>query len=112
LAGPSERRGKKGDKMTRQKYSAKFKFDRIIESLQRGSVAEVARQYGFRANLLSKWRKEFFEIGPKLFETRPDKKAQQMEKKIKKLEQMIGKKEVELDLLKNFSDFYGSGNGS
>lgn len=98
--------------MTRQKYSPKFKFDRIIENLQKGSVAGVARQYGFRANLLSKWRKEFFEMGPKLFEVRPDRKAQRMDKKIGKLEQMIGKKEVELDLLKNYSDFYESGNES
>lgn len=98
--------------MKRKKYSSKFKFDRIIESLQRGSVAEVARQYGFRANLLSKWRKEFFVMGPKIFETRPDRKAQQQEKKIKKLEQMIGKKEVELDLLKIFQTFTGQEMGA
>ncbi len=42
--------------MQRQKYTAKFKFDRVVESLQKDNVAEVARSYGFGTNLLSKWR--------------------------------------------------------
>ena len=50
--------------------------------------------------------------GYHVFETTPDKEKEKTNKKIAKLEQMIGKKEVELNLLKNFSDFYESENGS
>ena len=98
--------------MKRGKYTARFKFDRVIESLQKDSLSEVARQYGFGVNLLSKWRSEFLKGGDCFFETKPDKEILQLRKKLSQLEQMVGRKEVELNLLKNFSDFYESPNGS
>jgi len=42
--------------MQKAKYTAKFKFDRVIESIRLNSLSQVARQYGFGVNLLSKWR--------------------------------------------------------
>ena len=97
--------------MAKSKYTAKFKFDRVIESLKKGSVSEVARSYGVRANLLSKWRSEFLERGAEVFENKPDKNITKLQKRIAKLEQLLGKKEVELALIKNFSDFYESHGG-
>ncbi len=97
--------------MTKTKYTAKFKFDRVIESLKKDSISEIARQYGFGANLLSKWRSDFLQRGHKLFEDKPDQDINRLQKKIGQLEQMVGKKEVELNLIKNFADFYQSQNG-
>jgi len=48
------------------------------------------------------------ERGYRIFETSPDQELGGLKKQIAKLEQMVGKKEVELNLLKNFSDFYSS----
>jgi hypothetical protein len=48
------------------------------------------------------------EKGKQVFETDTDKEKEDLKKKVAKLEQIIGKKEVELNLLKNFSDFYES----
>ena len=39
--------------MKRTKYTARFKFDRVIESIQKNSLSEVARPYGLGVNLLS-----------------------------------------------------------
>jgi len=97
--------------MKRSKYTSKFKFDRVVESLKKDSVSEIARQYGFGANLLSKWRMDFLSKGQVIFEDKPDQDIIKLQKRVRQLEQIIGKKEVELNLIKNFADFYQSQNG-
>jgi len=97
--------------MGRTKYTPRFKFDRVVESLKKGNVSEVARTYGFGANLLSKWRAEFLEKGHTVFETKPDADVVKLKKRVKHLEQLLGKKEVELALIRNFADFYESHGG-
>lgn len=98
--------------MSKNKYTAKFKFDRVIESLKKDNVSEVSRQYGFGANLLSKWRGEFMDKGHLVFESKPDADVVKLRKRVHQLEQIIGKKEVELALIKNFADFYESQSGT
>ena len=95
----------------RVKYTAKFKFDRVIESIRKDSVSEVARTYGFGANLLSKWRSDFLNGGHEYFNKQPNKDIIRLQKRVSQLEQIIGKKEIELNLIKNFSDFYQSQSG-
>ena len=97
--------------MQKAKYTAKFKFDRVIESLKKDNLSEVARQYGFGVNLLSKWRSEFLKGGHIIFENKPDQDVVRLQKRVNQLEQIIGKKEVELNLIKNFADFYQSQRG-
>lgn len=98
--------------MPKNNYTARFKFDRVIESFKKDNLSEVARQYGFGVNLLSKWRSEFLKGGHLFFENKPDRDVEKLNKRIKQLEQIIGKKEVELNLIKNFADFYQSPNGT
>lgn len=98
--------------MSKGKYTPRFKFDRVVESFKKDSLVTVARSYGFGVNLLSKWRSDFLKGGHIFFETKPDKEVAHLQKRIGQLEQMVGKKEVELNLLKNFSDFYQSQDGS
>ena len=85
--------------MKRKKYTARFKFDRVIESLRKDNVSEVARQYGFGVNLLSKWRMVFLEGGHAFFESKPNQDTETLRKRVKHLEQLLGKKEVELSLI-------------
>jgi DTW domain-containing protein YfiP len=47
-----------------------------------------------------KWKKEFLERGPELFSQRST--VSDYEQRIAQLEQLLGKKEVEIALLKNF----------
>lgn len=97
--------------MKRNKYTPRFKFDRVIESIKKDNVAEVARQYVIGANLLSKWRSDLLEGGHSYFETKPNQEVEQLKKQVHRLEQLVGKKEVELSLIKNFADFYESQSG-
>lgn len=91
-------------------YSSQFKLDRALESIQTNNIAEIARKYNLNPNLLYLWRDQLIERGASVFETAPDTEVKELKSKVSRLEQMVGKKEVELSLLKNFSDFYSSRN--
>jgi len=95
----------------KKSYTAQFKLDRALDALK-GNVADIARKYDLNANLLYLWRDQLIERGPQVFETTPDQIVGELKTKVARLEQMLGKKEVELNLLKNFSDFYSSRNTS
>ena len=89
-------------------YTPQFKLDRALDALGNNNIAEIARKYDLNANLLYLWRDQLIERGAQVFETAPDQTANELKSKVARLEQMLGKKEVELNLLKNFSDFYSS----
>ncbi len=94
----------------RKQYTSQFKFDRALEALKNDNLSEISRKYNIGANVLSKWRTDLIKQGARLFETSPNQENKELKNQISKLEQMLGKKEVELNLLKNFSDFYQSRN--
>lgn len=91
-------------------YTAQFKLDRAVESLKGDNAAEIARKYDLNPNLLYLWRDQLLKHGATIFETAPNQAVNELKTKVSRLEQMLGKKEVELNLLKNFSDFYSSRN--
>ena len=94
----------------RKSYAPQFKFDRSVEALKTSNLSEVSRKYDLSVNLISNWKDRLLEQGARIFEASPDQERNELKIKIAKLEQMLGKKEVELSLLKNFSDFYESRN--
>lgn len=89
----------------RRTYSASFKFKAVLEALEGEKTdAEVARAYDVHPVTLAKWKKQFVEEGAKVFGG--DSALKEKDQQIAKLERMLGKKEVELALMKNF--FSGS----
>jgi len=95
-------------KRKKTNYTPQFKLDRALEAVQTNNISEIARKYNLNPNLLYIWRDQLIERGISVFETSPNQTVNELKAKVGKLEQMIGKKEVELNLLKNFSDFYSS----
>ena len=87
-------------------HAAAFKFKVVLESFTSNNVAETARKYNINANQLSTWRSHFLEQGHSLFQTDVTRREQELEKQIATLEQLLGKKELELQLLKKYLDFY------
>ena len=86
---------------TRKSYSAEFKFQVVVEALPSDRTdAQIARAYKVHPVTLSNWKKQFQENGAKVFGG--DNEIKNKEKKIAKLERMVGQKEVEIALLKNF----------
>jgi len=89
--------------MPKKKYPPKFKFNLVVEALQsRLTEAEIARQHGVHPVTLSHWKRHFLERGHAVFATRQTKDANL--ERIKQLERMLGQKEVELALMRNFSE--------
>ncbi len=98
-------------KAKKKSYTPQFKLDRSLDALRSNkNISEIARKYDLNANLLYIWRDQLIERGSQIFETTPDQIKNELKTKVARLEQMLGKKEVELNLLKNFSDFYSSQN--
>jgi len=107
----NEKRTSSAGSKKKNTYTPQFKLDRVLDALcSDGNIAEIARKYNLNSNLIYIWRDQLIERGPKVFETAPDHIANELKTKVARLEQMLGKKEVELNLLKNFSDFYSSRN--
>ena len=84
-----------------RRYSPKLKFQVVLELLEGDkTVAQVAKAYGIHPNTASGWKRDFLEKGPEIFAQ--DATVAEYERRIAKLEQLLGKKEVEIALLKNF----------
>ena len=84
-----------------KRYSPKLKFQIVLETLKgEQSVAQIAKAYGVHPNSIHKWKQEFLENGPEVFDQ--EGVVADYEKRIADLEQLLGKKEVEIALLKNF----------
>ncbi len=82
-------------------YSPKLKFQVVLELLQGEKTAgQIARAYGVHPNSASTWKRKFIEKGPEVFAK--DSTVAEYERRIADLEQLLGKKEVEIALLKNF----------
>ena len=86
---------------TTRRYTSKLKFQVVLEALKGDRTpGQIAKAYGVHANSVGIWKHWFVERGPSLFERA--EVARTGEKHVAELEQLLGKKEVEIALLKNF----------
>lgn len=86
---------------TRRRFSPKLKFQVVLEALTgHRSPGQIARTYGVHPNSVGLWKKAFLERGAELFDR--DGTSSQYERRIAELERLVGQKEVEIALLKNF----------
>ncbi len=85
----------------RRRHSAKLKFQVVLEALTgEKTPGQIAKAYGVHPNSVGLWKKLLLERGPQLFERDPA--TPEAERRLADLEQLLGKKEVEIALLKNF----------
>ena len=62
--------------------------------------SQVARAYNVHPNSAGLWKRELLEKGPEIFSR--DGVVAEYERRVAELEQLLGKKELEIALLKNF----------
>jgi transposase len=84
-----------------RRYSARLKFQVALEALRgEKTPAQIAKAYRVYPNSVGIWKRWFLERGPGVFERAQEASAS--ERRVAELEQLLGKKEVEIALLKNF----------
>jgi transposase-like protein len=84
-----------------KRYSPQLKFQIVLELLRGDKTpGQVAKAYGVHPSSASAWKRTFLEKGPEVFAQ--DGTVAEYERRIAELERLLGKKEVEIALLKNF----------
>lgn len=93
----------------RKNYQAEFKAKVALEAVKgRLTINEISKQYGVHPNQISKWKKQFLESLPQIFDNSKSAKEEPSEELVNQLYQQIGQMKVELDWLKKKSTFFGS----
>ena len=83
----------------RRTYTAEFKIKVVLELLSgEKGLSQASREYGIKDSVLSRWKQEFLERAPKLFEQPQDN--QHEEERVAELERMIGRLTIQLDMAK------------
>jgi transposase-like protein len=95
---------------TPRKFSAEFKAKVVIDILANGkSLGQASREYGIKDAVLSRWKQEFLERAPALFEN--GSAVDDRERQIDELERMVGRLTMQLEMAKKVSSYLGSRQG-
>jgi transposase-like protein len=94
--------------VTRRKFTAEFKAQVILEILtEQKSLAQASREYGIKDSVLSRWKQEFIERSPMVFQ-QGGVQQDDREERIAELERMVGRLATELEMSKKVSRFLSS----
>ena len=94
--------------VTRRKFTAEFKAQLILEILtDHKSLAQASREYGIKDSVLSRWKQEFIERSPMVFQ-QGGSQQDSREERIAELERMVGRLATELEMSKKVSRFLSS----
>jgi len=92
----------------RRKFTAEFKAQVVLEMLtEQKSAGQASREYGIKDSVLSRWKQEFIERSPMLFE-QGGVQQDDREEQIAELERMVGRLATELEMSKKVSRFLNS----
>jgi transposase len=86
----------------RRTFTPEFKARVVLEMLLDGkSLTQTSREYNIKDTVLSRWKKEFLERSPKVFEQ--DAQPDDRDERIAELERMVGRLAMELEMAKKVS---------
>lgn len=95
---------------TPRKFTAEYKAKVVLDILMNGkSLGQASREYGIKDSVLSRWKQEFLDRAPSLFEN--GSVSDDRDRRIAELERMVGRLTMQLDMAKKVSSFldYRSG---
>lgn len=92
----------------RRKFTPEFKARVVLEMINaQKSAAQASRDYGIKDSVLSRWKQEFIERSPMLFE-HGSANNDDRDQRIAELERMVGRLAMELEMAKKVSSFLNS----
>ena len=81
----------------RRKFTAEFKARVVLEMLaEQKTAAQASREYGIKDSVLSRWKQEFIERAPLLFEQAGG--SDERQRRIAELERLVGRQAMELEM--------------
>ncbi len=91
----------------RKVYKPEFKAKVALEAVRgKLTINQIAKQFEVHPNQISKWKKQFLESLPQIFDNSKQPSTEQNEELTNQLYQQIGQLKVELDWLKKKSAFF------
>jgi transposase len=98
---------------THRTYTPEFKVRVVMELIGgKKSLSEASREYGIKDSVIARWRQEFMERAPQIFE-QPGSRDIQAER-IAELERTLGRVTLQLEMAKKVfgdSDFLSKDGG-
>ena len=93
---------------SRRKFTPEFKARIVLEMLtERKSAAQLSREHGIKDSVISRWKQEFIERSPSVFESGSTEKDEQAQH-VAELERLVGRLTLELDAVKKVSKYLDS----
>lgn len=94
--------------MTKKRaFTPEFKARTVLEVIsQQKSIAQASREHGIRDSVLTRWKQEFLERSPQIFNG--GKTCDERGQRIAELERMVGRLTMELELSKKVSNILNS----
>ena len=87
--------------MARRRYTPKLRAQVVLEVLAGDRTpGQIAKAYGVHPNSVGLWKRRFIERAPEIFAE--ETTVNEYERRIRDLELLLGRKEVEIALLKYF----------
>jgi len=84
---------------THRIYTPEFKVRVVLELISgKKQLSQASREYGIKDTVIARWRQEFMERAPQVFE-QPDRRDAQAER-IAELERMLGRMTVQVEMAK------------
>lgn len=89
---------------TPRKFTAEYKAKVVLDIISSGkSLGQASREYGIKDSVLSRWKQEFLDRAPQLFD--PEAVKDGRDERIAELERMVGRLTMELDKAKKAYGF-------
>jgi transposase len=91
----------------RRTFTAEFKTQVVLDLVSGAhSTAELCRQHQLNQQVLARWKTEFLERAPLVFEQ--DQKRSAEQERIAELERLVGRLAMEVDIAKKVSGVLSS----
>ncbi len=91
----------------RRNFTSEFKAQVVLDMITTPkSAGQASREYGIKDSVLSRWKQEFIERSPMLFDHSPVNDDR--DQRIAELERMVGRMAMELEMAKKVSNFLNS----
>ena len=92
-----------------RKFSPEFKAQVVLEIVSgRKSLALASREYQIKNTVLSRWKAQFLEGAPGIFEAGRPAEEKRLRERITDLERLAGKQALQLEIAKKASCYLQS----